>query len=385
MKKITLLTKVITLATVLVFLLSFGSFAASFKPPKNISVITYELGSSGYMSYGFIGEYMIKTYGTKIRAIPAGNDTARMIALRSKVVQFAGQGLDAHYAMDGITPRYSSSDWGPRPGLRIAWLAKHPGQCFVVRGNSDIKEIKDLKGKKLAYIPGSALNDLAEGHLAYAGLSWKDVKKVNVPGYVPSVKAIIDGTVDTAVVMVTSGVVRELAASPYGLRFLPETDEKGIARIRAKVSDLVPTKATVGATLSEKHPAYCMTYPYPATVCYDTLDDNIAYFMTKCINEGYKSMSKGSALIKNYWTLDDFLYLYEQYDYAILHNGSAKYIKEIGRWKPEYDKYQKERSEHYQKLRVFFDKVVDLAIEKKIKSKAFPDFWLKERANFLKK
>ena len=84
--------------------------AAELKVPETVSLMTYELGSTGYISYGFIGDYMIRKHGTKLRAIPAGNDTARMIALRSGTAQFAGQGLDIYFAMEGISPRYSTPD-----------------------------------------------------------------------------------------------------------------------------------------------------------------------------------------------------------------------------------------------------------------------------------
>lgn len=356
---------------------------AEIKPPSMITIMAYELGSSGHMAYGYIGEYAIKKYGLKIRVIPAGNDTARMIALRSGIAQFAGQGLDAHYAMEGITPRYSTRDWGPQENLRFVWMAQHPGQAFVVRGTSKIYSVAELKGKKVAWIPGSALNDLAEAHLAYAGLSWNDVIKVNVPGYIPSIKAVIDGTVDAALGMVTTSTLYELEASPYGIRWLPENDEEGIKRIRKKVSDLVPFKATIGAGISENKPLDCCTYAYPATICYANLEENIAYFLTKLIYEGYESMSKSSEMMKHYWKLDTFLYLYENYDFPILHNGTVKYLKEIGKWKSIYEKFQKERIEYFKKLKSLWDDVCEEALENKIADKDFPEFWLKKRAKFI--
>ena len=374
----------------LFFVLAFPPFyshtttlAAEFKAPATITVMTYELGSSNYSAYGFIGEYILKNYGTKLRAVPAGNDTARMMGLRGGIGQFAGQGVDAHYAMDGVTPRYSTRDWGPQDNLRMVWMAQHAGQAFVVRRTSNIFSIADLKGKKISWIPGSILNDNAVGHLAYAGLTWDDVKKVNMPGYIPACQAVIEGTIDASLVMVTTSTMYELAASPYGIRFLPESDEEGKNRIRKAVPDLVPFKATIGAGLSESKPLDCCTYAYPATICYANMDENVAYFMTKVINEGYGMMAQASEMMKHYWKLDTFLYLYESYDFAILHPGTIRYLKEIGKWKPAYDKLQKDRAEHYKKLRAFWEKVVNEASEKKVGDKEFPEFWLKKRAAFL--
>lgn len=376
----------------LVFFLCWAAFfticfimpcsAAEVNPPATVTVMTYELGSSNYSAYGFLGEYILQKYGTKLRAVPAGNDTARMMGLRAGTGQFAGQGVDARYAMEGITPRYSTRDWGPQENIRMVWMAQHAGQAFVVRGTSKINSIADLKGKKLTWIPGSILNDNAVGHLAYAELTWDDVKKVNMPGYIPACQAVIDGAADASLVMVTTSTMYELASSPYGLKWLPETDEEGKKRIRKTVKDLVPFKATIGAGLSESKPLDCCTYAYPATICYATLDENVAYFITKSINEGYSTMAKASEMMKNYWKLDTFLYLYENYDFAILHPGTVKYLKEIGRWQSSFDKLQIERTDYFRKLRNLWEKVIAEANEKKISDKDFPEFWLNRKAAF---
>jgi len=376
---------VVMVAMSVILFLAPAISAAAQRGPDVISVMTYEIGSSNYSAYGFIGEFMLKQYGTKVRAVPAGNDTARMLGLRSGTAQFAGQGVDAHYAMDGITPRYTGRDWGPQDGLRMVWIAQHAGQAVAVRGSSNIHSIADLKGKKLPWIPGSIMNDNAVGHLAYADLTWDDVKKVNVPGYIPSCQAVIDGTVDAVVAMVTTSTMYELAGSPYKLRWLQEDSEEGKKKVRRAVEDLVPFTATVGANLSESQPLHCMTYAYPATICYETLDENVAYFMTKAIHEGYASMAKANDMMKHYWKLESFLELYQNYNFAILHPGTVRYLKEIGKWNSAFDKLQKDRTEHYKKLRSFWNTVLKEANEKKISDKEYPDFWLKKRASFLAK
>jgi len=357
--------------------------AAELKVPKTVSIMTYELGSTGYISYGFIGEYMIKKYGTKLRAIPAGNDTARMIALRVGTAQFAGQGLDIYFAMEGISPRYSTPDWGPQQDVRYVWMAQASGQALPVRGNSNIHSVADLKGKKIGWIPGSVINDLTEAHLAYANLTWDDVQKVNMPSYGSTCKGIIDGSTATCIGNLTSSLMYELESSPYGIRYLPEDDKEGLARIQAKLAPLLPWKATIGAGVSESNPAHCLTYAYPTTVCYASLDEDVAYFMTKVIHEGYDTYAAANEQMKHYWGLDSFVYLYENSDFAILHPGTERYLKEIGAWKPAYDKFQKERTRRYVELRAFFEKVIDEAIENKIKAKNFSEFWLEKRAAFL--
>lgn len=354
--------------------------------PDVISMMCYDIGSSGYVAYGFIGDAMIKMFGIKLRAVPCGSDPGRMIALRAGDVEFAGQGVDIWHGMNGIV-RYTDRFWGPQD-LRIVWLAQHAGLALQVRGDSDIYSIADLKGKKCSWVPGSVLNDHVEAMLAYAGLSWDDVVKVEMPGYSPAIRGLIDGTVDAAPVSVIASVCYEVTASPHGGRFIPmPPDEEAIARVRAVGSGpiLVPYVAKVGPGLSEDNPLECLTYAYPGTICYPDLDEDIAYWMTKAIHEGYDIMAAEADMMKYYWTLEGFLALYEGYDYAILHEGTVRYLKEIGEYKPGYDKLQADRIEHFSGLQSLWTDVVAEASEKGIADKDFPDYWLERRAGFLGK
>jgi len=351
-----------------------------FKIPDTIKLTTFELGSSAYMAYGYIGEYAIKNYGTKLRVIPIGSDVGRMTALRTGVVDLVGEGPGAPFAIEGTSPRYATQEWGPQANMRVVWMAQHAGQALPVRGNSEIYSISDLKNKRIGIIPGSYFEQLTPAYLSYAGLTLDDVKRINCPSYTGCAKGIIDGSIDTMVAMVTSPIMRELEASPYGIRWLPVGDPDQFKKIREKVSFYLQTKVTIGAGLSEEHPLDCATFPYPMTIGFENMDEDIAYFMTKIINEGYETYAKNSTYMKNYWKLDNFINMYENVDFIVLHDGTVKYLKEIGKWKSEYDNFQAARKKYLEKLDALWQQVNEEAIEKKIKGKDFPDFWLKRRA-----
>ena len=351
--------------------------------PKTLKIMSYELGASSYMAYAFIGEYTLKKYGTKIRVIPCGNDVGKMVALRSNLVDFIGGGFDLYYAMNGVTDRYTQRAWGPQNQLRVAWLGVHPGQCIAVRGDSDIKTVADLKGRRLTWILGSSLNEAMVGHLSYANLSWDDVKKAKVAGYNASMKAVLDGSADAVLALVASGTMYEIEASPYGLRWLAETDPEGIERVRTVLPPYVPFVATIGAGISKDKPLNCMSYAYPATICNSDLDEEKAYFLTKSIVEGYDEMAQQSDIMKNYWKVESFMHLYENYDFAILHAGTVKYLKEAGYWKPEYDKLQKERIKKYDSLRDLWTEVEEESLDKKIKDKHYAKFWMEKRTEYM--
>ena len=378
--------RIIVLLTAALFCFSLLTIAhaADVKAPSMIKLSTYDVGSSAYMMYGFVGEAMIKRFGVQLRAIPAGNDIARMISLRLKQVDFAGQGGDMYYAVEGLD-RYAEKAWGPQP-LRMVWMARNSGQTGIVRGDSGIKSWADIKGKKLPYIPGSVFTTIHEGFLAFAGLTWKDVKKVPVSGFGTMMSALADGKIDLACASVNVPPAYELQSGPHGVYFLPvpATDKAGWERLTDVVPFLSPFKASVGPTLSKEHPVEVASYAYPVTLCYDFLDDDTAYFMTKAIHQCYPEMAPRNDSIKNFWSLEECLSLYEPSKGYIFHNGSVRYLKEIGVWKPEWDQIQQKRLERQNALKALWEKTVAEAKEKSISDNDFLKFWLGKRSAVFK-
>ncbi|MFC1867287.1 TAXI family TRAP transporter solute-binding subunit [Thermodesulfobacteriota bacterium] len=93
---------------------------------------------------------------------------------------------------------------------------------FMVRKDSDIKSISDLKGKRVAggYAVHPIMRRLAEGTMASYGLTWDDVKMVPVTSAVDGANAFINGRVDVVWFAVLSALTRE-ANAKLGVRFLP--------------------------------------------------------------------------------------------------------------------------------------------------------------------
>ena len=93
---------------------------------------------------------------------------------------------------------------------------------FMVRKDSPIKTVADLKGKRVAggYGGHPIMKRLAGGVLAAYGLDWPDVQMVPVTAAGDGAQALIDGRVDAAWFAVFAPLTRE-AHSKIGIRFLP--------------------------------------------------------------------------------------------------------------------------------------------------------------------
>ncbi len=352
--------------------------ASAAELPKLMTWTAYDVGSSGYLQVGFISESLWEKYKIKVRVIPAGTDLPRVYPLRLRDAQVAFHGIGSYFMQEGLFD-YSTMDWGPQP-VRVLYLAQHPGLVLGVRGDSGIKKAADLRGKRVAAFPSYALTLISEVTMAFGGLTWKDVQKVNCPAYATAIKMIMEGKIDTSHVNPTAALAYEFHAMPYGLRYipLPRADKAGWARVKKHAPFYSPMKVSIGAGLSKEKPLEGTTYAYPVALAYDFLPANQAYIVTKLLHEAFPLYSKKHKSLAAYWPLEHFLELFEGYPVP-LHEGTVRYLKEIGKWTPEYEKINQERLKHQAEIRKVFEGVKAEALEKKMAAKKFPKFWLEKR------
>lgn len=93
---------------------------------------------------------------------------------------------------------------------------------FMVRADSDIKSVEDLKGRRVAGGYGShpIMKRLSEGVLKAHGIEMSDVKVVPVPAAIDGAQAMQDGRADAAWYAVFAPAARQIH-SKIGVRFLP--------------------------------------------------------------------------------------------------------------------------------------------------------------------
>jgi TRAP transporter TAXI family solute receptor len=309
--------------------------------PKLLSCTTYSVGSTGYATSMGLMEAIKKNEGIKVKVVPAGTDKAKIMPLKNGMMQlslFTGAGQ--YYALMGLGD-FAAKDWGPQPLRLVFGCPEGSIAGMMVREDSGIKTLADLKGKKIAIIPASpACKALHEGYLAFAGLGLDDVTVVPVSSWGAAWKAVIDGSADTAHCLVASSKAVELAASPHGIRWLPapSEDKEGWAKLNKFCPYLRPYKATKGAGVSPEKPAQVASYYY-GLIAYPDLDEDVVYKLTKGIWNGYDIYSPMHPSLK-LWTqkgaleTDRFLSAY--------HPGAVKFFKEVGVWTPAHEKRQAE-------------------------------------------
>lgn len=316
---------------------SFGVSAQGIKLPKTLTFTAYETGSSGFNIAVAVGKAMKDKHGADLRVLPAGNDVARLAPMRGGRAQASAMGIGVYFAQEGVL-EFASKIWGPQPlGLILASTSCNAIALGVAK-DTGVKEVKDLKGKRIGMVVGSpALNTGALAVLAFGGLTKNDVKLVEFSSYGAMWKGILNNEADAAIASTISGQPREVEASPRGLFFPPHPPGDKAAWDRlAKVGPYMgPHRATCGIGISKEKPLDSTGYPYPIFVAYHEQSADLVYNITKSMIVDYETY-KGSAP-----GADGLEVSRQKLEWVLpYHAGTVKALKEAGAWKPEHDKHQ---------------------------------------------
>lgn len=315
--------------------LSAGAVSANdIELPRQLSWTAYDTGSAGYNQAVAIGAALQDAVGINLRVLPGKNDVSRTEPLRQGRVQFSATGVGGSFMAQEGAFDFGAENWGPQP-VRVL-LANNGGAINLAVGvaaDLGIETFADLRGKRVAYIVGApALNVNTEAYLAYGGLTWDDVTRVDFGGFGASWTGLIENQVDAAFAATNSGSAYEAAAGPRGL-FWPPVDpenEEGIAAMRGIAPFFMPNLATVGANIDGTDGYQGAGYPYPVLIATDETDEDLVYNMTKAMVELFPAYDGKSPGIGG-WALE----LQEMEWVVPYHEGTIRYFTEVGAWSDE--------------------------------------------------
>ena len=302
--------------------------------PRQMSWTAYDTGSAGYNQAVAIGAALQDAAGVNLRVLPGKNDVSRTEPLRQGRVDFSATGVGGSFMAQEGAFEFGAENWGPQP-IRVL-LANNGGAINLavgVAGDLGIEEYSDLAGKRVAWVVGApALNVNTEAYLAYGGLTWDDVERVDFGGFGASWQGLKDGEVDAAFASTNSGMAYEAETGPRGL-FWPPIDPdnaEGLERMQAIAPFFAPNKAMVGATIDGTDGYQGAGYAYPVLVAMDSTDADLAYNMTKAMVELFPAYD-GNAPGIGGWSVDK-----QDFEWVVpYHEGAIRYFEEAGLWSEE--------------------------------------------------
>ena len=268
------------IAACIAFILGHGLTAEG--APKFISIATGGSGGTYYIIGGGMGKIIEKYVAeakVSVESTAASTENCRLVA--SKKVKFAIVMPDsAYFAYNG------GREFGEKqyPNIRGVMAGHTSTMHFIVRSNSGIKSLADLKGKKVALAaPGSPSAFIAEAALEAYGLTKKDYKPTLLT-YSEQADALRDDTIDMACVF--AGVPASAAmdiSSSHDVTFLGV----GAQEIQQVVKKHPYwTAGVIKAGTYRGQNADVPTFNSPAMlITSDDLDADMVYAVAKAIME----------------------------------------------------------------------------------------------------
>ncbi|MDX2158388.1 MAG: TAXI family TRAP transporter solute-binding subunit [Hyphomicrobiaceae bacterium] len=265
------------------------SSAQQVKLPSTMTMTAYDTGSSGFNIAVAVGKVLKDKYGTDVRVLPAGNDVARLGPLKAGRAQASAMGIGGYFAQEGIF-EFATKDWGPQPLQMLLASIDCNNISVGVAKDTGVKEVKDLKGKRVGSVVGSpALNTNMAAILAFGGLTMADVKVAEFASYGAMWKGVLNNEIDAAVASNISGQAKEAESSPRGLIYpvMPHSDTAGWARVAKVGPYFAKHKSTCGISASKDKPLETSSYPYPIFMVYTSVPADTVYGLAKAMVDGY--------------------------------------------------------------------------------------------------
>src|SRR5690554_1682575 len=302
-----------------------------------VSVWTaYDTGSTYYIQASALGGLLREQQNSNIRIIPGRNDVARMTPLKSGQASYTISGIATYFAQEGVM-LFNSDEWGPQP-LRVV-SANFGGQAIglAASGASGIETPADLEGKRVAYVlRGDAMNMTTAAVRSYAGLTWNDVRKVEIGSPLEAIDSVLNGVADAMPGSTGNPLIERLSGSPGGLSWvqLPSDTPEGEAawqRIAETVPYYQPITATEGVNISEEEPWYSGGYALPILATMDEQDEDEVYALVKFMDEHFETFNRQAPAASG-WSMER-----QNFEWIMpYHDGAIRYFKEKGAWSDDH-------------------------------------------------
>jgi TRAP transporter TAXI family solute receptor len=300
--------------------------------PRTAAIGTNPAGTGAHSLGSGLAAVASNATPISVRVQPFNGPNAWMPLLQGGEIDFGIMNiLDARMAQTG-TGNYKK----PNPEVRVVSGGVFPFTVgWIVRDKSDIKDPKDLKGKRMAWDYGghAITQTLQMIFLEGLGVNPAELIQVRVSNINDGARGVAEGRIDVAETGMGIGLVEEVnAAEPVRFLSLPNTDKAKAILARSGVS-LVKSDPVTGI----KGDTYVIGYPLHL-VSSTRVSERSVYTLVKAWWENLTELQTKHPLFKK-WTkemqaITNFTVPY--------HPGAIKFYKEAGVWTAAHEARTKE-------------------------------------------
>ncbi len=348
--------------------------------PKEMSWTAYDTGSSGFNIAVAIGQQFKNVLGSDVRVLPSGNDTGRLGPVKANRAILSQMGIGMYFAQEGVF-EFGGKSWGPQPVRLMMAATACNGITLAVAKDTGVKEVKDIRGKRVGVVVGSpALTQGVLALIAFGGLTAKDVTLVQFSSNNAMWKGFVNNETDVALSSTISGQSKEADSSPRGVVWppFPADDKQGWSRVHKIAPYFVPQKVTCGAGgLSAQTSLVLASYAYPIFMTYADRAADTIYGITKAMIDTYDKYKDGAPGAEGMaLSLQNLTWV------VPYHDGTIRAFREKGVWT---DAAQKHNDALIKRQQVMIDAWKTYAANAPTDDKAFVEGWMKARAGALQK
>ncbi len=302
---------------------------------KRLTIGSNPAGSVYFLLAGGFAKLFQKELKLRSTAQPhAGSSVYLPLMDKGEITLGLNSSLDSGMAFNGKAP-FKQRHLGVKSLARI-WILPYG---FVVKENSGIKTIADLKGKRVAVKVKTnvSLAQLNRTILSVAGLTERDVTAVDSGGVVAGINMVIKGRADAAGVATGMPAMRKAHASvPGGMRMvaLPEsaTDAQMAKGMPGSRTFMAKPNKRYGFIRGETKIAAFDSFLNAGT----SIDNEDAYTLTKTLHTNWKKLQKAYGPIRGTPQKG----MAPATNPMPYHAGAIKYWKDVGLWTAANDKQQ---------------------------------------------
>jgi uncharacterized protein len=300
--------------------------------PRTVAIAANPAGTGAHALASGLAAVASKVTQVSARVQPYNGPNAWMPLLESGEVEFGIINiLDSYMAATG-SGNYKKA----YPTIRVVSGGVFPFTAgIIVRDKSDIKQISDLKGKRMAWdYGGHAINQTWQLAVMEAGgLKPSDVVQVRVSNLNDGIRAVPEGKVDASFTAAGIGAIEE-ANAMEPIRFLSIHDVERANKILAKYgASVVKSEPATGI----KGDTYVIGYPLQL-VSSTQVNDRTISVMLKAWWENLPELETIHPLFKKwkkeYQALTNYTVPY--------HSAAVKFYQEAGVWSAKQEARAKE-------------------------------------------
>lgn len=290
-----------------------------------VGIGTTKGGATAQVSAG-IAQVVSEHAGFQMRPQPMGGSQQYIPIVNAGELEFGiANVMQTYMAYTGT----GISEGKANGNLRMVSTLMVFRAAIMVRNDSDIHSVADLKGKRIpsGYSSSPLFAHMLSAMLANGGLSYDDVEQVPVTGLVPGVNAFKEGKIDGVIAAIGAGFVNAAdAAVSGGVRFLPlSTDAGPAAALAAQAPKTFLLEVAPGPT-GVIDPTTVMAYDYMLWAGKDVSED-VVYNVTKAMYENEADFKGLGPLWRSHFS--EGMPKDQGMPY---HAGAIKYFKEAGVW-----------------------------------------------------